>query len=232
MLHLLFLQGDSLQPVSSSAAPVPATDNMSVFTLLKEGGPLMIPLLLCSILVIYVFVERYLAIRKATPRDPNFMNRVREQMLAGNLMGARSISRAAEGPVAVIISKGLSRVGKPIDHIEKSMETTGKIEIDKLVKNTGILSTIASIAPIFGFLGTLVGMLILFYDIQHESDFRLQTLAGGIYTKIITSIVGLLIGLLSYVAYKFLNAQIDRVENRMDVAAAEFVDILQEPVKA
>ncbi|MCD6064482.1 MAG: MotA/TolQ/ExbB proton channel family protein [Flavipsychrobacter sp.] len=189
---------------------------------------MMIPLLLCSVALVYVFVERLSVIRKAGEVDPSFMPRVREQMTTGNIQGARSLARTTHGPVARMIDKGISRVGKPIDHIEKSMENTGKLEVYHMEKNLSVLSTIAGIAPMFGFLGTIAGMIILFFDIQHKG-FSLENIAGGIYTKMVTSAVGLIIGLLAYVAYNYLNAQINKNVNKMETASVEFLDILQEP---
>jgi len=129
-----------------------------------------------------------------------------------------------------MVEKGVNRIGKPLDSIEKAMETTGKLEVYKLEKNMSVLNTIARIAPMFGFLGTIAGMIILFFSIQ-QNGFSLEGIAGGIYTKMVTSAVGLIIGLLAYVAYDFLNAQINKVVNKMEIAAADFIDILQEPAK-
>jgi biopolymer transport protein ExbB len=227
LLNLILLQADSLvppAPVAAAAAP----EKLSLFNLLMSGGILMIPLLICSIILVYVFVERWMAIRKASVHDPVFMDRIREQVLAGNLPGARSLCRGVQAPEARMIEKGITRIGKPIDIIEKSMENTGKQEIYKLEKNLGILSTIASIAPMFGFLGTIFGMIILFFDIQHNG-FSIDSIAGGIYTKMVTSAVGLIIGLLSYMCYKYLNAMLNRTSARMEVASADFIDALYEP---
>lgn len=227
-LLTLLLQADTaLQAANASAA---TEEKISLFKLLASGGVLMIPLLICSIIMVYVFIERFMAIRKASPADTQFVNRVREQVSEGNLKGAKALCRNTATPEARMIEKGITRIGKPIDQIERSMEATGKLEIYQLEKNLSILSTIASIAPMFGFLGTIFGMMILFFDIQHKG-FELNSFAGGIYTKMVTSAVGLIIGLLSYIAYKYLNAQINRAVNRMEAASTEFLDILQEPAK-
>ncbi len=230
-MHLLtlLLQADtSIAAAANSLAPAP--EKISIFYLLKEGGLLMIPLLICSIIMVYVFVERFLALRRAKAQDDSFMPRIKEQIIGGNLQAAKSLARNSASPEARMVEKGITRIGKPIDQIEKSMEATGRQEIFKLEKNISVLATISSIAPMFGFLGTIVGMLILFFDIQHQG-FELQSFAGGIYTKMITSATGLIIGLISYIAYKALNAQLARQVNRMEVASAEFVDILMEPAK-
>lgn len=230
MLFTILLQADSaLQPAVAAAAP-PQPEELSLVYLLKEGGLLMIPLLICSIILVYVFVERFLAIRKAQKLEPNFMYQIRDNITSGNLTGARSLAKNTQGPVARMIERGISRIGRPIDQIEKSMESAGKLEVYQLEKNLSILSTVAGIAPMFGFLGTIAGMIILFYNIQHQG-FSLENMAGGIYTKMVTSAVGLIIGLLAYVAYNYFNAQINKSVNRMEAASVEFLDILQEPAK-
>jgi biopolymer transport protein ExbB len=226
-LLTLLLQTDT----AALATPgMPAPEKISLISLLMEGGVLMIPLLICSILVVYVFAERLMVIRKASVTDPSFLSRIREHISDGNLAAARSLAKNTQGPVARIIERGISRIGKPIDHIEKSMESVGKLEVYQMEKNMSILSTIARIAPMFGFLGTIAGMIILFFNIQHQG-FSLEGIAGGIYTKMVTSAVGLIIGLLAFVAYDYLDAQINKNVNRMEAASVEFLDILQEPAR-
>ncbi len=223
----ILLQADTL---ANSATVATKQQEISLWYLLMQGGVLMIPLLICSVLMVYVFAERLMAIRKASVTDPTFMARVREHITDGNLQAAKILSKNTNGPVARMIDKGLSRIGKPIDHIEKSIENAGKLEVYQLEKNLSILSTIAGIAPMFGFLGTIAGMIILFFNIQHQG-FSIEGIASGIYTKMVTSAVGLIIGLLSYVAYNYLNAQINKNVNRMESASVEFLDILHEPAK-
>lgn len=220
---------DTMAQVAPIAAKEPAT--LSLWTLLMEGGVLMIPLLLCSIIAVYIFVERYLAIRKAGSTSQDFMYRIKEKLAEGNVSGALTVASSFEGAIPRVIAKGLKRIGKPIDHIEKSMENTGKLEVYQMEKNIGILSTIAGIAPMFGFLGTIAGMIILFFNIQHQG-FSIENIASGIYTKMVTSAVGLIIGLLSYVAYNFLNAQINKNVNRIENASNELLDVLHEPIKS
>jgi biopolymer transport protein ExbB len=225
ILSVLFLQADSAMKAAASATAAPV-EKISLFNLLWQGGALMIPLLLCSIILVYVFVERFMVIRKASAVDPTFMLRIRQQIENGNVAGAVDTCKSANTPVSRVIEKGISRMGRPLDYIEKSMENTGKLEVYQLERNTTILSTIAGVAPIFGFLGTIAGMIILFFNVQHQG-FSLETIAGGIYTKMVTSAVGLIIGLLAYVAYAYLNALINRSVNRIETAAVEFLDIIQ-----
>jgi len=204
-------------------------DQLSLWFLIKEGGILMIPLGICSLLAIYYFVERFIAIRKAGKTPDDFMLRVKEKVTEGNIAGAKSLCKNYEGALPKVIAKGVSRIGKPIDHIERSMESTGKLEVYKMEKNLGAIFTIAGIAPMFGFLGTIAGMIILFANIQRTNQFEIGIIAGGIYTKMVTSAVGLIIGLVAYVAYRYLNALVDRNVNKIEMASTEFLDILHEP---
>ncbi len=217
---------DSLTNMAQQEA-IASTEQISLFNLLMEGGVLMIPLLLCSIIMVYVFVERFLAIRKATVVDPSFMGRIKDQVEGGNIAAAISACKSGDNAIARVIEKGVSRIGKPVDQIEKSMENTGKLEVYKLERNLSILTTIAGIAPMFGFLGTIAGMIILFFNVQHQG-FDINSIAGGIYTKMVTSATGLIIGLLAYVGYTYLNAQINKQVNRIESASVEFLDFVQD----
>lgn len=210
--------------------PEPGT-KISLWELLLSGGWIMVPLALLLVLAIFFFFERFIAIRNAGRIDPNFMSIIRDHVVNGNVTAARSLSKNTFSPVARMIDKGLQRIGKPIEAIEKSMENVGKLEIYKMEKNISVLSLIAGIAPMFGFLGTIVGMVQLFYGISSTGEYTLSTIAGGIYTKMVTSASGLIIGLLAYVGYNYLNAQIDKNVNKMEAASAEFIDVLQEPTR-
>jgi len=233
--HLYLLQAVTDTAISGAAAPASATlppKEMSVIELLLQGGLLMVPLLLMSIAAVFVFVERWMAIKKAGKVDDHFMNIIRDNILSGNVTAARNFAKNTDSPVGKMIDKGIQRIGKPIDAIEKSMENVGKLEVYKLERNLGALSVIAGIAPMFGFLGTIVGMIQLFYGITSTGEYTLNTIAGGIYTKMITSATGLIIGLIAYVGYNFLNTQIDKTVHSMEAASAEFIDILQEPTSS
>jgi biopolymer transport protein ExbB len=225
---LFLLQVDSSKLVNTIAQQ-PQT--MNLWTLLNKGGWIMYPLYVLLAVAIFVFFERLIAIRKASRIDANFMHIIRDNIITGNINGARNLARNTDNPVARIIDKGIQRIGKPIDAIEKSMENVGRIEMYKMERNLNILSLIAGIAPMFGFLGTIVGMLQLFSAIASTGELELGEIAGGIYTKMITSATGLIIGLLAYVAYNFLNTQVDKTANRMEIASAEFIDVLQEPTR-
>lgn len=226
MYHLL--QIDSLQ---KAVAAVAAPEKISMWSLLEKGGFIMYPLYLLLAAAIFVFVERLIAIRKASRIDENFMRIIRDNIVTGNISAARSLTKNTNNPVARMIDKGVQRIGKPIDAIEKSMENVGKLEMYQMERNLSILSLIAGIAPMFGFLGTIIGMVQLFYGIASTGEYTLNTIAGGIYTKMITSATGLIIGLIAYVGHNFLSTQIDKTANKMEMASAEFIDILQEPTQ-
>jgi biopolymer transport protein ExbB len=191
----------------------------------------MVPLGLLFVITIFVFIERLIAIRKASRIEGNFMNIIRDHIISGNVTAARSFAKNTNNPVARIIDKGIQRLGKPIDNIEKSMENVGKLELYNMERNLSVLSLIAGIAPMFGFLGTIVGMFSLFYRLAATGDFTIQTMANGIYTKMITSASGLIIGLLAYIAHNYLSTQVDKTANKMEAASAEFIDVLQEPTR-
>jgi biopolymer transport protein ExbB len=223
------LQIDTLQ---KAAAVLPAAaEKISLWSLLEKGGWIMYPLYLLLVAAIFVFIERLMAIRKASRIDPNFMNIIRDNIITGNVSAARNLTKNTNNPVARMIDKGIQRIGKPIDAIEKSMENVGKLEMYSMEKNLSILSLIAGIAPMFGFLGTIVGMIQLFYGIASSGQFTLNDIAGGIYVKMITSGTGLIIGLLAYIGHNALTTQIDKTANKMESASAEFIDILQEPTR-
>jgi biopolymer transport protein ExbB len=204
---------------------------ISLGELLTLGGWIMVPLGILFVVTIFVFFERLIAIRKASKIEGNFMNIIRDHIVSGNVTAARSFARNTNNPVARIIDKGIQRLGKPIDNIEKSMENVGKLELYHMERNLSILSLIAGIAPMFGFLGTIVGMFSLFYQLASGNDFTIQTMANGIYTKMITSATGLIIGLLAYIAHNYLSTQVDKTANKMEAASAEFIDVLQEPTR-
>lgn len=206
-----------------------AENKISLFSLLQKGGYIMYPLYLLLVIAIYVFFERMIAIKKAGTIDPKFMLIIRDNIISGNLSAAKTLAKNTDNPVAKMIEKGVMRIGKPLDAIEKSMENVGKLEMYSMERNLNVLSLVAGIAPMFGFLGTIIGMVQLFYGIASTGEYTLNTIAGGIYTKMITSATGLIIGLIAYVGHNYLTTQIDKTANKMETASADFLDILQEP---
>jgi biopolymer transport protein ExbB len=234
-MNLFFLQvlidsakiKDSLARVLQTATQ----QKESLWDILIKGGPLMIPLAILLVIAIYVFIERVMAIKKASRLDDNFMSIIRDHIVTGNVTAARSLAKNTPTAVARMIDKGIQRIGKPIEAIERSMENVGKLELYKMEKNLSILSVVGYIAPLFGFLGTIAGMFQLFYNIASTGEYSIANIAGGIYVKMVSSASGLIIGIIAYIGYRYLNSQIDKTTNKMEVASAEFIDILQEPTR-
>ncbi len=208
---------------SSSAAP-----ELSVWYLIREGGPLMIPLGICSLIGLFVFIERAIAIRRYGSAPDDFVAELKPLIQRGQLQKAQDYCAKYNNSLSRVIQKGISRIGKPFDVIESSMENVGAREIYKMENRVGILATIADIAPMFGFLGTIAGMIILFYNVNTHG-FSLESISSGIYTKMVTSAVGLIIGVFAYMGYKYLNARIDRNVNKMEIQSSDFIDCLYEP---
>jgi biopolymer transport protein ExbB len=222
----IFLQADTLATSTAAAGNVE-----SVWSMLAKGGPLMIPLGLIFALAVFVFIERFLAVKKASNIDEKFMSIIRDNILNGNVTAARSMAKNTDNPVARMIDKGLQRIGKPIEAIENSMDNVGKLEMYKMEKNLSILSVISRIAPLFGFVGTIVGLVLLLKDFATISNPSVSQIADAMYIKLITSASGLIIGMLAYLGYSYLDTQINRTANRMEAASSEFIDILQEPTR-
>jgi biopolymer transport protein ExbB len=222
----IILQVDSLSNAASSSVQVE-----SVWSLLGKGGPLMIPMGILFALAVFFFIERLLAINKAGKIDDNFMRIIRDHIITGNVTAARSLAKNTDNPVARMIDKGIQRIGKPIDAIEKSMDNVGKLEMYKMEKNLSILSVISRIAPLFGFVGTIVGLVLLLKQFATISNPSVSQIAEAMYVKLITSASGLIIGMLAYLGYSYLDTQINRTANRMESASSDFIDMLQEPQK-
>jgi biopolymer transport protein ExbB len=221
----IFLQIDSTGIASSSAG------KESLFSLLVKGGVLMIPLAIFFAMAIFFFIERLIAIRKASKIEDNFMNIIRDHIINGNVTAARSLAKNTPNPVAKMIDKGLQRIGKPIEAIEKSMDNVGKLEIYTMEKNLPVLSVIARIAPLFGFVGTIIGLVMLLREFASATNPSITDIADAMYVKMITSATGLIIGILSYLGYSYLDTQINKTVNKMESAKADFIDILQEPTR-
>jgi biopolymer transport protein ExbB len=202
---------------------------ISLWDLTLKGGPLMIPIILSSFVAIYIFVERVLTIKKANQDQSAFMARIKELVQRGDINGARVLCAQFDSPVARMIEKGVARIGSPLKNIEASIENTGKIEIFKLEKNLSILATVAGVAPMMGFLGTVMGMVTAFIAIaQEEGSVGPKLLANGIYEAMITTVAGLIVGIIAYLGYNYLVTRVSKVVHRMEYSSIEFVDLLQE----
>lgn len=228
LLQISVPQADSAA-TALNAAPATA-ESVSLLDLAIHGGWAMIPLLLLSLVGIYIFVERYLAIKKADTPSENFIERIKSLVLAGDINGARRLCTQTNTPVSRMIDKGISKLGLPLSNIEASIENQGKIEISRLEKNLAGLATIAGAAPMLGFLGTVTGMIQAFMAIaQAEGQVGPKELSGGIYEAMVTTAAGLIIGLPAYIGYNYLVGKTDKVVHNMEFTSVEFIELLQEP---
>lgn len=231
-MELFFLQVQhAVDTLNKTVTTAVTPKEMHFIDLVVKAGWIMIPLLIISAATVYVFAERWMAIKKASTVDDNFMNIIRDNILSGNVTAARNFARNTNNPVGRMIDKGIQRIGKPIDSINFSMENVAELELFKLQRNVNVLSIISKIAPIFGFVGTLVGLMQLFFNINATGEYELSTIAGGIYTKLISSITGLVVGLVAYLFHNILESQIDKMANKLEAASADFLDVLQEPTR-
>ncbi len=201
--------------------------------LITQGGPLGVAivaiLLILSIIAVFIFIERYLTIKKAGKIDKTFMNNIRASIVAGNIEGAKALCRNTDSPIARMVEKGLLRIGKPLRDIEAAIENVGNLELFKLEKNLATLANISGAAPMIGFFGTVTGMILAFYKMATEANVTPDLLAGGIYQALITTAFGLAIGIFAFVGYNYLVAAVDKVVFEMERHTVEFMDLLQEP---
>ncbi|MDO6739295.1 MotA/TolQ/ExbB proton channel family protein [Wenyingzhuangia sp. 2_MG-2023] len=208
---------------------------LSVIQLVMDGGVggqvIMGVLFLLMIVAVYIYVERLLAIKAASKVDKNFMNQIKEQISIGNIDGAKSLCAKTSTPVANLIEKGVSRIGKPLEDINTAIENAGKLEIYKLEKNISVLATISGAAPMIGFLGTVIGMIVSIHEIANAGgQIDIKMLSDGLYTAMTTTVGGLIVGIISYIAYNHLVVKTDKVVYQMEAKSVEFLDLLNEPV--
>lgn len=223
------LMNDTTAAAAQAVQTVQANPELRVIDLLIKGGWVMIPLGLLLLLGLIIFIERYLTIRKASRDENNLMQQVKSSIITGKLESALAICRNSNTPLGRMLQKGLLRIGRPIKDIEGAIENVGKLEVSKLEKNISILGIIAGIAPMLGFIGTISGVIRIFYNISLSDNISMGIIAGGLYEKMITSATGLMIGVLAYIGYHILNIMVDRVILKMETDAVEFIDLLEEP---
>ncbi len=218
-----------LHTLLQATVVVQEQEGLSIMNLLIKGGPIMIPILLLSLVSLYLFIERSIFIGKTSKIDPNLVNNVKDLLLKEDIKGALVYCERVSSPFSKIVHKGLTRLGSQIRDIESAIENTARIEVYRMEKNVNLLAAIAALAPMFGFLGTVIGMIRAFYDISMSDNISIGIIASGIYVKMITSASGLIVGVLAYIFYTLLNARIERTVNKMEVTAIEFLDILYKP---
>ena len=234
MSVLLLQAAPALIPAATDTAAARATamanaaPGLSLVDLIGKGGWIMLPLFILLFIALYIMIERYLTIRKAGGQPESFMQGIRALMVKGDLPGAKLYCAQHPSPLARMVEKGLRRIGLPITEIEASVENVGKIEIARLEKNISILGIIAGIAPMLGFVGTIIGVIKIFYAISSSGEFGITQIAGGLYTKMVTSAAGLIVGIIAHIGYNWLSILVERMVFRMENSAIEFMDILQD----
>ncbi len=207
-------------------------DTLSMMDLLLKGGYMLIPILILSLVAVYIFVERILTIRKASQTPGQFIDNIKKLVLDGDISGATLLCTQTETPISKMIEKGIARIGNPLKNIEVSIENVGKIEIYKLEKNLSLLATISGAAPMLGFLGTVTGMIQAFMAIaQEEGSVSPKLLSEGIYEAMITTAAGLIVGIVAYLGYNYLVTRVQKLIHKMEYNSIDFIDLLQEPKK-
>ena len=210
-----------------------STKSMNLLSLIMQGGILgiliFVILIILSIVAFYIFFERYLTINQAAKIDENFMINIRNHVQSGNIEGAKNLCRNADTPIASMVEKGLSRIGKPLKDISVAIENVGNLEVSRLENRLATLATISGAAPMIGFFGTVTGMIMAFYTMATANNITPQALAGGIYQALLTTAFGLLIGIGAFMGYNFLVAKVQKVIFNMETTSLDFMDLLQEP---
>lgn len=219
-----------LQGTAAATAGEEAT--MSLADLYMAGGWVMHIITLLSFVALYIFIERYLVITKATKIDANFMNRIKDYMYEGKVDAALQLCRKTNSPQARMVEKGITRLGRPLADVTAAIENVGRMEIHKLEKRFPTLATIAGAAPLLGFFGTVIGMVQAFYEMSLAGNsLDISVLSGGIYVALITTVGGLILGILAYFGYNLLVVKVENVVFQLETTSSEFLDILNEPVK-
>lgn len=208
---------------------------LSIVQLIADGGVggqvVMAILFVLMIVAVYIYIERFLAIKAANKIDKDFMNQIKEQINEGNIDGAKKLCSENDTPVANLIEKGVSRIGKPLEDINTAIENAGKLEVYKLEKNVSVLATISGAAPMIGFLGTVIGMIVSIHEIANAGgQIDIKMLSDGLYTAMTTTVGGLIVGIISYITYNHLVVRTDKVVYQMEAKSVEFLDLLNEPV--
>ncbi len=225
---MLFLQADTVQ----NAVQETAVKSLSFFEMAVKGGWIMIVLALLSVIAVYIFIDRFIAIKKATREQKSFMDNIKNFIFEGKVDQALDNCRMNDGPLARMIEKGVLRIGRPLGDVNAAVENVGKQEVAKLEKGLPVLASVAGGAPMIGFLGTVMGMVKAFYDMANAgSNLDVGMLSGGIYLALVTTVGGLIVGIIAYFGYNILVARVNNLVAQLEAKTTEFMDILNEPAK-
>ncbi|NQX82535.1 MAG: MotA/TolQ/ExbB proton channel family protein [Flavobacteriaceae bacterium] len=230
-MFFTLLQESELDKYSES---ISEEKTLSIYELIIQGGlggQIIIGILALLLLVnMYIYFERYFALKSVTKMDSNFMNKIRDNIANGNIDAAIRLCQESQYPAANLIHKGITRIGKPLEDINSAIENAGKLEIYKLEKNVSILATISSIGPMIGFLGTVTGMILTIHEIANAGgQIDIKLLSNGLYTAMTTTVAGLIVGIISYITYNHLVVKTDKAVHFMEEKSIEFLDLLNEP---
>lgn len=221
---------------NTNPGTVQTEETLSIWELATTGGVggniIMATLFIFSVITVYIFVERLMAIRKASEEDHNFMNQIKDFIHDGKLDAAKALCQSTRTPIARMIEKGVQRIGKPLSDISAAIENTGKLELYKLESNLATLATISGAGPMLGFLGTVIGMILAFHQMATAGgNIEVKMLSEGIYTAMVTTVAGLIVGIAAYIGYNYLVTKIEKLVFKMEARTTEFLDILNEPAK-
>ncbi len=229
MRLLLFIQATA-QGVGNVELEEGAEQSINYIEMAMKGGWIMIPLALLSIVSVYIFFERFVAIKKASQEDDGFMNKIKDYIHDGKIDSAIALCQSHDFPISRMIEKGVSRIGRPLNDVNTAIENVGNLEISRLEKSLPTLATVAGGAPMIGFLGTVIGMIKAFYDMANAgNNIDVSVLSSGIYTAMVTTVTGLVVGIIAYFAYNILVAKVEKVVFKMEARTMEFMDLLNEP---
>ncbi len=235
MLNLLFMQGNQAvaETAEALAATAPGQEGISLkfVQLAFKGGWIMIPILALSFIAVYIFINRYYAIRRASRFDASLMDRINDYIKEGKVDAAMALCKSADSPVARMIEKGITRIGRPMTDVNAAIENVGNLEISKLEKGLPALASVAGGAPMLGFLGTVMGMIKAFYDMSSAgNNIDVTLLSTGIYQAMVTTVAGLIVGIIAYFAYNIIVSRVEKVIFKMEATTSNFMDLLNEPI--
>ncbi|HPE58091.1 MAG TPA: MotA/TolQ/ExbB proton channel family protein [Bacteroidales bacterium] len=223
---------DTASAMMGEAGQEPSEISISLLDLAMKGGWILAVLAILSIVAVYIFIERFFAISKGSKEEKNFMNNIRDFIHDGRIDSAITLCRNNDTPIARMIEKGLSRIGRPLNDVNAAIENVGKLEVSRLEKNIAGLATISGAGPMLGFLGTVMGMIRAFYDMSMAgNNIDIALLSSGIYQAMVTTVAGLIVGIIAYVCYNVLVSRIEKLVFLLEARATEFMDVLHEPAK-
>jgi biopolymer transport protein ExbB len=230
MNSILMIQADNMAAGAQAMGPEPTSISLRFIDLAMKGGWIMVPILALSFIGVYIFFDRYMAIKKAGKFDTGLMDKVKGYITAGKIDAAIALCRSTDNPASRMIEKGISRIGRPLNDVNAAIENVGNLEIQKLEKGLPVLASVAGGAPMLGFLGTVMGMIQAFYDMANAgNNIDVTLLSTGIYQAMVTTVAGLIVGIIAYFAYNILVTNVEKVVYKMEATTSEFMDLLYEP---